>query len=117
MNPTTKPKISLSILALLISLVSIIWLLEINRQIAIAFENSDGKTRALFGIIEILSFGYKYYLVIPGLFAVILGVLGLKRKESRRLSIASICSGLLIILSVFIRLWTVMVSTLSYFGA
>jgi len=54
-------KISISL-----SLISISLSVFINIQLAREYSISDGKTRALFGIKELLQFGYQYYVCILG---------------------------------------------------
>lgn len=53
-------KINRYIVSIALSLISIAITIIINLKIANAYLESDGKTKALFGLIEFLQFGYQY---------------------------------------------------------
>lgn len=93
-NPFLKISITLSITSILITIF-------INFQIAKAYLNSDGKTKALFGLSELLRFGYQYYVVIIGIFALIFALLSLEKSKS----FVGIFLSLLAILVVFVKFW------------
>jgi hypothetical protein len=70
---------------------------------------ATGKTRALFGLTELLQFGYQYYVVITGAVSLILSVLSIKsNKNQNKKSIALVLS-IAAITIVFIRIWRLFV--------
>ena len=83
--------------------------LFINIQIAQAYLKSDGKTRAFFGIKELLQFGYQYYVVIPGIVSFIFAVLVIKGTNQRSKKVAALLLSLLAIAIVFARIWRVFI--------
>lgn len=54
--------------------VSFAGLIYINYQIATRYLKADGKTQALFGIVEYLEFQHRYLILVPALCAVVLRV-------------------------------------------
>ncbi len=86
-----------------LTLVSIFLTLLINKWIADRYLIADGKTRALFGITELLSFGYQYYVAILGIVSVILAGSGIYHKQNR--AILALLLGAGAILLVFVRIW------------
>jgi hypothetical protein len=99
MNKLIKVSIGLSCLSVLLTF----W---INGCIANDYIHADGKTRALFGINELLSYGYQYWVVILGLSGLALSLTA--RRESRFKVFALLFSVLSIVL-VFVRLWRLFV--------
>jgi hypothetical protein len=71
----------LSLVSLIFSCGTIVALFIINREIALRYLSSDGKTKALFGIIEIFSFSYKYFFIIPAIFSLSTAFLAIKKRE------------------------------------
>jgi hypothetical protein len=101
---------NLSVFSILLSFTAIILIVYINYQIAKEYLRVDGKTRALFGIKEILQFSYQYYVIIIGFLA--LGIALIIRNPDKQKSIALALSLGAIIL-VFCRLWRFFVFLLS----
>ena len=98
----------LTLTSLMISLITIIILVLINKQIATQFEASSGKTRALFGIIE-LTYSYKYFMTVGGILAVILAHFAIQKGETRLLSLFAIIVAIIAMTTMFLRIWTWMV--------
>jgi hypothetical protein len=96
-------------LSFIISALTVCGVLFINFQIAKVYSQSTGKTRALFGIIEMGRFGYQYYLAIGGLLAIILALLSFRKAISKRLPSAALIAGVIASAIVFLRLWTLMI--------
>lgn len=96
--------LSLSLILSLVTIAAVAW---INIQIAERYEAATGKTRALFGIIE-LTYGYKYYFIAGGLLAIIPGIIA-ARHGQRRFGLLAILLAVAAIVSVFFRLWTLLV--------
>ena len=88
-----------------LSLISIIVTVFINSQIAKAYLKSDGKTRALFGLNELLQFGYQYYVIIPGIISLIFAILSLKINTQGSKKISALLLSLFAIVIVFARIW------------
>jgi len=82
-----------------ISLITTTW---INISIAKHYLHADGKTRALFGMNELLSYGYQYLVAILGIAALVLSLTSRPRSPFRLICIAL---SILSIILVFVRLW------------
>lgn len=107
-------KYKFSVLSIILSTVCIIAVIIVNQKIANQYILSDGKTRALFGIIEITQFSYKYYFSILGLLSLIVGLLAIKEKEMKILFQIATFLSILSNISVFIQLWKVMILRNNY---
>ena len=92
-------------ISIFVSIISIIVTLLINRQLADAYLKSDGKTRALFGVIEILQFGYQYYVTLLGGVSLILLFFCIKGNNQKTKLIVALLLSLLAITIVFVRIW------------
>ena len=92
-------------ISITLSITSILITIFINFQIAKAYLNSDGKTKALFGLSELLRFSYQYYVVIIGIIALIFALYSLEKSKK----LFSISLSLLAILFVFVRIWRLFV--------
>lgn len=66
-----------------LSFLSIISIIYVDTQIAIRYVQADGKTRALFGIIELGQFGFKFWILIPATLSIwlIFKIIRLKEFE------------------------------------
>jgi hypothetical protein len=96
-------------LSILLSVISIAGTLLINNQIAREYIKASGKTRALFGIKEILQFSYQYYIIAGGVTALIFAILGLKENNYRIKKTTAFILYLLAITIVFVRIWRLFV--------
>jgi hypothetical protein len=77
----------------------------INYQIAVKYIQTDGKTRALFGIIEIVTFSFQYYVLILPLISFCFIVLA---KWKNKLSFEFFYPIFLFCISIgmiFLRIW------------
>ena len=81
----------------------------INYQIALTYLSADKKTQLLFGIIELLRFSYKYDIIIPILISSILIVIGIKKKETKKLIIFSVILNIITLIFVFLKFWTLII--------
>ncbi len=93
----------------LLSLICIVWLIIINDKIAIQYQNSGGKTKAMFGLIEGLSFGYKYYFLFPALLGTFLGGWALSLKKDNRMALVAVVMGCISVVLVFVKVWRFMI--------
>lgn len=92
--------------SLVLSVISLTLTLIVNIRIAKEYLRVDGKTQALFGIKEVLQFGYQYYVAVPALLSVVLAMIG--RGKGHKKYIAIIL-GLTALLIVFLRMWRLFV--------
>ena len=67
--------------------------------------NASGKTRALFGIIEILEYSYRYLILIPGILSLILVGLIIRSKDFRPWDILTISVTLLAMVGTLTPSW------------
>jgi uncharacterized membrane protein YidH (DUF202 family) len=106
---TQKNKGNYLNLSIIISIISILATTFINYQIAEEYLRVDGKTQALFGIKEMLQFGYQYYVIILGLSSLILAILSKREphQKARQLIVFFLC--LFAISIIFLRIWRFMV--------
>jgi hypothetical protein len=98
-----------SLISLIISGLCIFITISINIEIAKRFLQSDGKTRALFGITETLVFSYQYYFVGLSLTALILAIIGTKKKENKLINRTAYLIGLLSVVLIFAGIWRLMI--------
>jgi hypothetical protein len=84
-------------------------IIKINIDIADRYIQSDGKTKALFGIIEALVFYYQYYFIVLCIIALIFAIIGTKRSENRLINRIAYIIGLLTLIIIFSRTWRLMI--------
>jgi hypothetical protein len=107
MHPITTIRFSMISLVLSIStLLAIIW---INWNIAEYYNSLGRKEQAWFGLTEALNYSYKYFFLAPALIALILALVGRKRKEVAGASVTAIVLSLITVISVLVKLWKVMI--------
>jgi uncharacterized membrane protein YdcZ (DUF606 family) len=98
-----------SLISVILSGLCIAIIIKINTDIAHRYLQSDGKTKALFGITETLVFYYQYYFIGLSLIALILAIIGTKRKENRLVNRLAYIIGLLSLIIIFLRVWRLMI--------
>lgn len=98
-----------SCISIIFSALCVILTIKINHDIALRYLSSDGKTKALFGITETLVFYYQYYFIGLSLIALILAIIGTKRKENRLLNRFAYTIGLFSLIIIFLRIWKLMI--------
>jgi hypothetical protein len=103
-----QPKIY-SLISVILSGLCIAIIIKINTDIAQRYLQSDGKTKALFGITETLVFYYQYYFVGLSLIALILAIIGTKRKENRLVNRLAYIIGILSLIIIFVSVWRLMI--------
>jgi hypothetical protein len=84
-------------------------IIKINMDIAHRYIQSDGKTRAIFGITETLVFYYQYYFAGLGLIALVFAIVGSTGKEQKTINRAAYVLGVLSLILVFARTWRLMI--------
>jgi hypothetical protein len=95
--------------SIILSIISISLSVIINIQIARGYLKTDGKGRALFGIVEALTYGYQYYVCILGVISLIFAILSRKRNNQRFSIAPAILLSLFAVIVVFVRLWRLFV--------
>ncbi|MBN9299006.1 MAG: hypothetical protein J0I41_18545 [Filimonas sp.] len=93
------------IVSLALSAISLILSAVINIRIAQHYFATTGKTRALFGLIELFHFGYQYYVSFIGIGALIFALIAFRRQTNKWRASIIILVSLFAIGVVFIRPW------------
>ena len=93
-----------SLISIFLSCIVISLAIWVNVSIAEDYLNAKGKTRALFGLIE-MGYTYKYYFLIGSLASGILVWKASRNKENRKIRISAYLFLLLGILSVVLSTW------------
>jgi hypothetical protein len=102
-------KVKISILSIITGLICIATELKINYDIACMYFKTTGKNRALFGLIEISTFYYRYYALILVLLALFLTIYAWKQKEALFFVLLAALISLLSLASVFADIWKYMI--------
>ena len=90
-----------------LSLICILVIAWINLKIANRYLLADGKTQALFGIVETLSFPYKYWFIGLSIGSIITSLLGKRRNEGQKISIISLSLSLISLTIIFMPIWRI----------
>lgn len=98
-----------SLLSIFASSICIIGLLIHNYNLAETYLTSDGKTKALFGIIELSRLHIKLYYIPLALLCIIFLVFARKEKENLTLFICSFTFLLIAVFCFFYPFWLLMV--------
>lgn len=101
-------KRSLSLLSIGLSCIVIVTSIVINLNIANEYNQSEGKTRALFGLID-MKFDYKYYLIILSISSLIISFITKKGSENVWHWRAALAFSLISFLIVIFRLWPIFI--------
>lgn len=102
-------KYKFSFFLITLSIAEIVYLIFLNYNLAQRYLSADGKTRALFGIIELTWLVYKFYLAPFLIVSLILLILSFRKKEWKTLSIVAALLNVVSIVIVFVRFWTLMI--------
>jgi hypothetical protein len=98
-----------SLISVILNVITGLIILGINYKEALTYLSSDGKTRSLFGITDILVFSYKYYLLIASIISILLFIISLKQKENRKFSVTSLLLSILSVFMICLPIWKVMI--------
>lgn len=107
MTASTKSK--LLIFSFILSLISICTTVVINYQIAEEYLRADPKTQALFGIIELLQFGYQYYVSVLAVVSLTIAIIGQTGNDTYAKKSIPLLLSLIAITIIFLRIWRVFV--------
>lgn len=94
-----------SVVAIILGVLSIISIVYQNYRLAAMYGAAYGKTRALFGIRELIELDIKIFI---GLFAIIglaIGFIAIRKKENKFHSICAITINIIAICLLFVRIW------------
>lgn len=91
--------------SIILGIISIFGIIYQNYKLAHIYNNSDGKTKALFGIIELAQIDLKIYLGIISILGIILGVFAIRRNENKIYFTTAILLNVIGFILLFIRFW------------
>ena len=106
---TIMKRIRLSIFSTILSSICIVLIIWMNLDIVQKYISTDGKGRALFGIIEIWYLNYKFYLIVISLISIGLSTMATRRKENKYYNLTAYFFGILSLILIFIRFWKIMI--------
>lgn len=93
-----------SIISIFISIIVILLSISVNITIAEEFVKADGKTKALFWLVE-MGFIFKYYFLFGSLVSGILLFKAFRKKENQKIKLIALVLLLTGILSVVLKFW------------
>jgi hypothetical protein len=96
-----------SIISIFLSISCILIIVFINNKIADQYLASDGKTRVLFGMIELLSYSYKYYFIPISLISIAASIIGKRKQEGKRFFWISFTFSIISLILIFIPIWRI----------
>ncbi|MBK9731238.1 MAG: hypothetical protein IPO83_08105 [Chitinophagaceae bacterium] len=95
--------------SLLLGLIGLLGLLTLNFYLASVYVNADGKTQALFGIIELENEIYKYIIGIGVTIAIVMDIIAYFKKESGNWIMAAMVTCLITFICIFLSIWKAMI--------
>jgi hypothetical protein len=96
-------------ISIFLSLISIFGIIIQNYRLAEMYLKVGGKTRALFGLREIIQLDVKLHLGIISIISLLFGILAFRREENKSFSVFSICLSGVSFTLLFIRFWKLMI--------
>lgn len=98
-----------SMISIILSILCILIITWVNVKIAKQYLSSDGKTQALFGIVETLSFSYKYWFIGLSIGSIITAILGKRKNEGKQIFWISMALGIISMIIIFTPIWRLMI--------
>ncbi|WP_341903433.1 hypothetical protein [Fluviicola taffensis] len=98
-------RLKFSLISIFVNILIIIGIIYHNYQLASLYQETQGKERALFAIIELAQLDKKLYLGYCIVFTLILGIVAWRKKEPKKHYLFAIGLSILSISLLFIRLW------------
>ncbi len=95
-------------ISIFLSLISICGIIIQNYRLAEIYLKAGGKTRALFGLTELIQLDVKMYLGLISIISLLFGILAIRKKENNLYSVFSICLSGVSITLIFVRFWKLM---------
>jgi hypothetical protein len=99
----------LRLLSLALALLSVAALVYVDNEIATTYSQSDGKTQALFGLIEFSRFRYKYLILIPAMLSIALTVKVFGARKFSLFDMGSLVIALTAIIGTVTSSWRLLV--------
>jgi hypothetical protein len=100
---------SVRTISLTLGLISVAALLYIDIEIAKTYQQSDGKTQAMFGIIEMAQFSYKYLILIPAISSIVLTAILICKRKFTLLDMGSLVMGVIAIIGTVTPSWRLII--------
>ncbi|RKD96891.1 MULTISPECIES: hypothetical protein [Marinifilum] len=95
-----------AILSIVLSGISICCTLKVNYDLWNRYVSlTSGKTKALYGLTELLEYGYQYDYSIFGVLSLVLLIISIRKSEKRSLIILGALLAIFSIVVVYLRLW------------
>lgn len=98
-----------SMISIFLSILCILIISWINAKISNQYLSSDGKTQALFGIVETLSFSYKYCFLGLSISSIITAILGKRKNEGKQIYWIFMTLSLISMIIIFTPIWRLMI--------
>lgn len=95
----------LTLFSILLSTLCIFALLSVEWSIYFDYIKATGKTQALFGLTEMNYASTKFYLAGGGLIALVLAVIALRKKESKKTAKIAIIMAVITMVLPVTRIW------------
>jgi hypothetical protein len=92
-----------------LGLASLLALIYVDNEMAFTYNESDGKTKALFGLLELGRFSYKYLIAVPAILGVLFSISLVWRKQFRVWDIGAIIIGLTAIIGAMTSSWRIFI--------
>jgi hypothetical protein len=104
-----KSDSTIRVISLTLGLISFAFVFYIDVEIATTYKHSDGKTQALFGLIEISRFSYKYFIILPALLSIVLITTVIWKRKFSFLDMAILAIGLIAIIGTVTSSWKLII--------
>ena len=88
-----------------LALSSVSALIYITNEIATEYNQATSKTRALFGIVELLKFNYRYLILIPAIISIALVIKAIRVTKITICDLATLLLGLITIIGLVTSSW------------
>lgn len=88
-----------------LGLLSMGALIYVDNEIATRYNQSSGKTRAMFGIVELLEFNYRYLILIPATISIVLIFNIIRLKKFKIWDVVILLIGLITIVGTVTSSW------------
>ena len=98
-----------SMISIVLSILCLLIITWINLKIANRYLSSDGKTKALFGIVEILNYSYKYWFIVLSIGSIITAIVGKRKNEGKQIFWISMTLGITSMIIIFTPIWRLMI--------
>ena len=100
---------TLRTLSTILSFLSIIAIIYVDTQIAVRYVQADGKTKALFGLVELGQFGFKFWILVPAILSILLTVKIIRLKEFKIWDALTILISLTTIIGTITSSWRLLI--------